>query len=195
MMLGVYEKGEFKSGVTVDGKQVKTKEYQLWEGMLRRCYCEKLQQRCPTYIGCSVSENFKNFQWFAEWCQSQVGFRMHGCQLDKDILLRGNKQYSEDTCVFVPRNINMLLIKRQASRGDLPIGVHWCNTGHNYRASCSDGAGSSKHIGRFTTPSAAFNAYKPFKEALIKRLAAEYQSVIDPRVYDALMAYEVFITD
>ena len=106
--VGVSESGEFKRTVVVDGKRVRMKEYMLWYNMLQRCYSEECQQKHPTYTGCTVSEDFKYFQRFARWCQSQVGFDLEGYQLDKDILLRCNKVYSEEVCVFVPRNINSL---------------------------------------------------------------------------------------
>ncbi len=193
--VGVSEAGMFARSFRVNGKKVRTKEYQLWHNMLKRCYSEGHQQYRQTYTGCSVSEGFKNFQHFAEWCQTQIGFGLDGYHLDKDILQRGNKVYSEDTCVFVLHNINSLLIKRDALRGNYPIGVSWKHSKQKYRAQCNDGTGNQVHLGLFTTPEAAFEAYKPFKEALIKRIATEYKDILDPRVYTALMAYEVSIDD
>ncbi len=193
--VGISDSGEFKRTVVIDGKQVRTKEYRLWSHMIERCYSEKCQQKNPTYIGCSVSEDFKYFQYFAKWCQGQFGFGTQGYQMDKDILLRGNRLYSEDSCVFVPQRINSLLVKCDAARGDLPIGVYWRTQDQQYRAQCQDGLGWRIHLGCFTTPEDAFQAYKVFKEDLIKQLANEYRDVIDPRVYNALMQYEVNIND
>ena len=74
---------------------VQTKEYVLWKDMLKRCYCEKYHLKKPTYIGCEVSENFKNYSFFYEWCQNQIGFNNKDWQLDKDLLVKGNEVYSE----------------------------------------------------------------------------------------------------
>ncbi len=193
--VGISEAGEFKRTVVVDGKKENTKEYMLWQPMLQRCYSIACQQKHPTYVGCSVSDDFRYFQRFAKWCQSQVGFNLDSFQMDKDILVRGNKLYSEDTCVFVPRNINMLLTKSDATRGEFPIGVSWDKPSQKYKAQCSTSNGKKVHLGLFTTPEAAHNTYKTFKESLIRCLADEYRSVIDTRVYDALVIYEVGIND
>ena len=94
--------------------------YQLWLNMLKRCTA-KFQTEYPTYVGTTCSENFKSYTFFTEWCYVQAGFTTEsvgGCwQLDKDTLIKGNKLYGEDTCVFVPRRVNMLLVKRDAKRG------------------------------------------------------------------------------
>ena len=115
-----------KYPITIDG--VKTKEYVLWKGMLQRCYSDAYQKKYPTYKGCQVSDNFKSYEYFYGWCHSQIGFGNDGFELDKDLLVKGNKVYSENTCVFIPNEINSLLIKRGASRGECLIGVHWSNT-------------------------------------------------------------------
>ena len=167
-----------------------TKLYNAWKGMLERCYTEKSLSKCPTYLGCSVSDNFKNFTFFKEWAEKQVGSDKDGWNLDKDILVRGNKIYSEDTCCFVPKEINLLLVKHDKGRGDYLLGVDYHKNRKQFRARCSD-----KHLGWFNTELEAFRAYKQAKEAYIKEVANKWKDQIDPKVYNALMKYEVEITD
>ena len=111
---------------TING--VQTKEYELWTSMLKRCYSDAYKKKYPTYEGCEVSDNFKNYEYFYEWWHNQIGFDNDGWQLDKDLLIKGNKVYSESTCVFIHQEINKILVKREASRGEHLIGVYWCNT-------------------------------------------------------------------
>lgn len=175
------------------------KEYNSWKSMLFRC-TEKAWQKKPSYVGTTCSENFKHYSFFYEGCQSQVGFsnidEKGKCwQLDKDLLVKGNKHYSENTCVFVPPRLNLLTTNCLSTRGELPVGVCW-NKGYNkFQAGCSDTTGKSKYLGVFDTIEEAFLAYKAFKEALIKEVANEYKNVLDNRVYQALTQYEVEITD
>lgn len=180
----------------VDGKIAM--EYALWKRMLERCYSPALHKKRPTYTGCSVSEPFKHFSYFREWATHQVGFNYFDegvvWPLDKDLLVKGNKVYSEYTCVFVPRKINMLLIKRDAARGVHPIGVSWDKIGGCYRASCRvDGV--LHYISSSPTAESAFQAYKAFKEESIKKTALEYKNLLDPRAFKALLQYTVEIDD
>ena len=78
--------------------------YSKWSGMLMRCYCDKYQAKNPTYIGCSVSADWLNFQNFAKWFHENY---IDGFELDKDSLIKGNKIYSKDTCVFLSRGKNI----------------------------------------------------------------------------------------
>ena len=180
-----------KYPVRVKGKN--TPMYNLWRNVLTRCYDPKYQKRRPSYIGCSVGENFKNFSLFYVWAQKQIGFGQENYHLDKDLLIKGNKLYSEDTCVFLPRELNGLLPSCKAARGTLPVGVSDHRGG--FRACCSSGGSRSYHIGMFDTPELAFQAYKEAKEAFIKSQAEKWKALIDPRAFAALMAYEVSITD
>ena len=102
-----------------------TKEYDLWKSMLRRCYSDTCKKKQPTYEGCEVSDNFKSYEYFYEWCNKQIGFDNEGWHLDKDLLVKGNKIYSESTCVFIPADVNLVLTKRTSSRGQHLIGVCW----------------------------------------------------------------------
>ena len=174
---------------------VQTKEYDLWAGMLKRCYSDIFKKKRPTYEGCEVSENFKSYEYFYEWCHKQIGFGDDGWQLDKDLLTKGNKVYSESTCVFIPREINQILVKSTASRGEYLIGVYWDKTKKAFIAQVGKSKGKQEWLGSFKTEVEAFNAYKQAKEAFVKEQANKFKSQIDPRAYNALMNYTVEITD
>tara|TARA_R110000787_G_scaffold34560_1_gene89387 strand:- start:260 stop:907 length:648 start_codon:yes stop_codon:yes gene_type:complete len=83
----------------------RTKCYYVWKGMFWRCYSETFQKRQPTYIGCSVSSEWHNYQVFAEWFYANYTKGLH---LDKDIKVRGNRVYSPDLCLFVTQKENNL---------------------------------------------------------------------------------------
>ena len=187
-----------KYPITING--VKTKEYKLWQSMLQRCYSDSAyNKQRPTYIDCEVSDNFKSYEYFYEWCHKQIGFGVDGngnpFQLDKDLLIKGNKVYSEDSCVFLPQEINTLLVKNTASRGEHLIGVSWSKTNKAFRAMINKNKGKPEHLGYFKTELEAFNAYKEAKESFVKEQAEKWKGKIDGRAYEALMKYTVEITD
>ena len=176
-----------------------TKEYNRWYSMLERCYSDTFKKKYLTYEGCEASENFKSYEYFYEWCQKQIGFNNEGngnpFQLDKDLLIKGNKVYSESTCVFIPSEINSLLVKHEALRGEHLIGVHWSKTHKAFKATVRKNKGGREHLGYFATELEAFNAYKTAKESFIKEQAEKWKDKIDERAYEALMKYQVEITD
>ena len=178
---------------------VLTKEYRLWNNMLKRCYSDTVKKKQPTYEGCEVSDKFKSYEYFYEWCNKQIGFANDGnvnpFQLDKDLLIKGNKVYSENVCVFLPQEINSLLVKSTASRGEYLIGVCWHKTRKAFVAQVNKNKGKREHLGLFKTEPEAFNAYKTAKESFVKEQANNWKSEIDPRAYEALMKYEVNIDD
>ena len=172
-----------------------TKEYDLWYSMLRRCCSNDFKKKRPTYEGCEVSDNFKSYEYFYEWCQNQIGFNNKDWHLDKDLLVKGNKVYSENTCVFIPQEINKVLTKRESMRGEHLIGVCWRDKSKAFVAVVSKNKGKPKHLGLFKTEIEAFNSYKTAKETFIKEQANNWKSQIDIRAYNALMNYKVEITD
>jgi len=172
----------------VNGKT--SKPYSLWISLLTRCF--RPEKKSRAYAGCSVSQNFKTYNYFHEWCQNQIGFGQESFELDKDLLFKGNKTYSEDTCLFLPSRLNKLLLTSGAIRGSLPLGVS--AHGKRFKAQCLRET-TSPHIGIFNTPEEAFAAYKQAKESFIKLQAEKWKALIDPRAYAALMAYEVSISD
>ena len=167
--------------------------YARWNSMLERCYCPSFQSKHPYYNESLPDVSWLNFQVFAEWASKQVGYEVDRWQLEKDILVRGNKLYTPSTCCFVPQELNTLIIKADAARGILPIGLT-LHTDQKYSVHVS-GISPSGYVGVYDDIDFAFSRYKEVKEARIKQQAAKWQSQIDPRAYEALMNYEVLITD
>ena len=191
----VYGIGVFGNKYPSRVNGVKTKEYKLWHSMLVRCYSDTIKKKHPTYEGCEVSDNFKSYEYFYEWCHSQIGFGNKDWHLDKDLLVKGNKIYSEDSCVFIPQEVNTLLTKRTNSRGEYSIGVSWSKTSKAFVATVAKNKGKTEWLGYFNTEIEAFNAYKQAKESFIKEQAEKWKGKIDNRAYNALMNYTVEITD
>ena len=169
--------------------------YNTWMCMLNRCYGAMHTKKNSPYKDCSVSENFKYYPYFKEWCNKQIGFGNKGWALDKDILVKGNKVYSEDTCCFVPMEINGLQFSSSIRGGDYPIGVSYDAKNDKYKAQMGGKGASKTFIGRYATPEEAFQAYKQAKEAYIKEVAEKWKDQIDIRVYEALMNWRVSIDD
>ena len=171
-----------------------TPVYSTWNAMMTRCYNENLRVKHPTYEDCTVSESFKYLSRFKDWYGNQIGHDQEGWHLDKDILVKGNKIYSEETCCFVPPEINSALVTSGSRRGMFSQGVTYNCTKTRYRARIQRG-NKWKSLGTYDTPEEAFAAYKPIKEAHIKSLANKWKDQIDVRVYDALMNWTIEITD
>ena len=183
--------------VKVDG--VDCRQYKLWHALIRRCYDANYHELRPTYIGCSIAEEWKCFSNFLVWCNNQAGYKMKDINgrhfpLDKDVINKNNKTYSSEGCSFVPQIINSILVKCDSKRGCYPVGVSFCKRDRRYISFVS-AEGNVKNLGRFNTVIEAFQAYKNAKEAECKRLANLYKDVIQPAVYEALMTYTVEIDD
>lgn len=190
-VFGVACVGEGEYKVSKNGKC--TKCYKTWNHMLERCYSKKFQERNPTYIDCSVSEDWLNFQVFGKWFdENYYNIGEEVMSLDKDILMKGNKIYSPQTCVFVPQRINLLFTKNNIVRGDSPIGVSYKNK--KYKAYCNVDR-KKKSLGYYDTPEEAFQAYKQYKEQYIKEVADQYKNVIPQKLYEAMIKYQVEIDD
>ena len=117
--------------------------------------------------------------------------------LDKDILVKHNKIYSPETCVFVPHKINKLFVKGDKVRGKSVIGTSLFKNG-KYRVDCNlfnpeTGKSRLEYLGLYDTQEKGFEVYKYYKERNIKQVADYYKGQIPQKLYDALYKYEVEI--
>lgn len=169
--------------------------YSAWVHMLKRCYDDRYQSTHQTYIGCYVDERWHSYKAFRLWFEDEDRGYKDGYELEKDIKVHGNKVYSPETCLVVPRFINTLFTKADKIRGNTMIGVTATKNG-NYSARLAKG-GEQVYLGRFATEMEAFLAYKSEKEKYIKEVADKYYNdgLIAKEVYDALYKYEVMEDD
>ena len=155
--------------------------YEVWKSMLKRCYSEKSLESYPTYIGTSVCNEWLYASAFKEWMDQQD---WEGKSLDKDIIAPGSKLYSPQTCAFVLPATNLFVTARNACRGDYPIGVSLFKRTGKYRARCSNPfTGENEHLGYFSTPVEAHEAWRKRKHELAQLVAA---TELDPRIIEAL---------
>lgn len=183
--VGYFGVGSYKA--KIDKKH--TNNYLVWRSMLVRCYDKGYHKRKPTYKGCTVNERWHNFQIFAEWCENNF---KKGFELDKDVLCKDCKNYSPETCCFLPSEVNIIFAKSNSTRGKYPIGVGELRG--KFQANIRIN-GKQVYLGLFDTPEEAFQAYKVAKEAHIKEVADKWKDQITEKVYQALIKYQIEITD
>lgn len=177
--------GEGKYKAYMKGVHIQTKKYTAWQNMLCRCYHEKDRHLHATYEECIVCDEWLNYQNFAQWYDDNFydvedGKRMH---IDKDILCKGGKIYSPETCIFVPQRINMLFMKKsRITDSDLPTGIRRTSTGFIAEY-------NTKYLGNYESLEEATTEYEKEKRMHIKELANEYRDRLPPYVYSVLLAW------
>ena len=168
---GVGYLGEGKYTATENGK--KTDKYKIYYSMLQRCYDPKHQERYPTYKDCRVEDYLLNFQHMGKWIEENY-YKVPG------------------------ERINTLFVKNDKTRGENPIGVSDLPSG-NYQVMCNNRYGKNIYLGTYTTKEEAFQAYKNYKEKVIKEVIDSYEGKIpEPhysRLKTAMYNYKVEIDD
>lgn len=181
---------KFKSGFfpsKLNGKH--TVYYNVWMGIRKRCLNK--DRRHPSYSNCIICEEWLDFQKFAKWYDENY---KEGYNIDKDILIKGNKVYSPETCCVVPKEINLAVMNDKNRRGKYPIGMYFDKGNNVFQARISK-YGIPTYLGCYNSTDEAFEVYKKAKEDYLKELANKYKENISEAVYNALMNYKVEITD
>ena len=137
--------------------------YTKWSSMLYRCYGRKYPS---SYTGCTVTEEWHYFSNFKKWMESRS---WEGKQLDKDILVPGNKVYGENFCLLVTRDLNTLLNTNEHIRGKYPLGVSSKTVSPQKRVyhARQSKYGKDCHIGHFDTVEEAAFEYNEHRRAYI----------------------------
>lgn len=173
-----------------DEKGIVTKEYKLWRAMLQRCYGNSYKERENTYEGCSVCEEWLNFQNFAKWVSENYyeipDTKVH---LDKDVIVSDNKQYSPEYCCFLPMEINLIFSKNNSLNNSRFVGVDEIHNKRSvkYKARCRFSKGVHKTSKTCDTFEEAKEIYYDMKNDRIHSVAEKYKEYLPKKVYDILV--------
>lgn len=176
----------FGIGINDCGEQTREKSYRAWFNMFVRCYNKQSLDKRPTYNGCYVGDDWKYLSNFKKWYNEHY---VEGWCLDKDLLVKGNKEYAPDKCCFVPQEINVFLSKDRRVGNNPFSGIYVMKSG-NFAVNFL-----GKRIGTYKLFEDAFASYKKYRETRAKNLADKWKDKIEPRVYEALYNYKIEITD
>ena len=171
---------DYKVTRKVSDKTLYCPFYERWRGMLSRCY----GKRYKTYIGCTVCDSWLVFSNFKKWMLTQD---WKDKELDKDLLVSGNKQYSPETCVFVSQKVNKFVIENKKSRGEFLIGTYFKKDRSKFVSLCRNPcSGKAEYLGSYDNEIEAHLAWVNRKLELVKELRAVNE--IDDRIECALLS-------
>lgn len=178
--VGYLGEGEYK-GCT---NKHRAKSYLMWKNILLRCYETDADKFIPRYKNCTVSEEWHNYQNFAKWYEDNY---IEGFEIDKDLLVKGNKIYGPDTCCFIPQEINNTIRNFNKPGKKYPTGV--TSSGRYFMAKISIGNKLKQKL--FRNVKDAYNYYKNHKENRIKELGEKYKNLLSNKAYKALINYNI----
>lgn len=158
-----------------------SKDYKIWRNMLERCYCERTQEKFPTYKGCSVCDEWQLFSNFKKWFFENY---IEGWELDKDIICIGNKVYSPSTCCFVPRELNSIL---RLSRVNDTCGIYKRMNG-KYSAAIRIN-GENIYLGTFKSFEDAKHTRDKLFIGKVKDVVSKYEGLLPKHVVVACLNY------
>lgn len=171
LILGVgVNDADYVTQYKIDGKYVQCPIYTKWVNMLARCYNKNFLKNRPSYIGCTVSKPWLKFSVFSEWYEENS---VDGWHLDKDLIMKGNKVYSPEMCLFVPVSINSLLLNSASSRGEFPVGVYFNKSMNKFKSQITID-NKVTHLGYHETVEEAYSLYVKSKNNEINRKCEQY---------------------
>ena len=163
----VYNVGVTDVGMT-DGNGKHLRSYCTWNSMIERCYNKKRLEKHPTYVNCTVSDEWKLYSNFKKFYDENY---VDGLFLDKDLLQDGvvNKVYSSNTCLFVPRALNNFFTNHKSSSVSDYRGTSWKESHKKWVAQIKvnnheTGISKVKHLGLFTDPELSELVYDTARE-------------------------------
>lgn len=179
----VYNFGTYDG--TFVGKNNDNPVYQVWVGMIKRCYSQTNFSRSPTYINTTVCDEWSLYSNFEMWYNAN---HIDGFFLDKDIIGGSTNTYSPLTCAFVPRELNNSILDRKSESPYL-IGVCY----HKKKKDMINeykkpfyAQLNSKPLGSYETEYEAHRAWQCGKIQYFNELIEKYKGSVDVRIIEGV---------
>ena len=160
--------------------------YSMWKKMLERCYGRRSVYK--SYRNCIVCEEWHNLSGFLVFFDTNY---IEGFELDKDFLVTGNRVYGPSTCLFIPKEINTLLVRCGRGKDGILHGIRFSVRLNKYVANVNNPITHKReHLGVFDTVEQAEFAYISRKKEIIKKIADKYKSVMPTRTYKYIINHK-----
>lgn len=161
-----YGRGYF--GVGKYNTKEHMKAFKRWSDMFLRCYDPYYlnNDKYIAYRDVVVCEEWHNYQVFAEWYYENY---VEGFELDKDFLFVGNRVYSPQTCIFLPKRINIFIANKMRKRenssgGHAGISIRKLKNGITYVIKCNNFDTSEEiYLGRNKELEYAIDIYNKYR--------------------------------
>lgn len=147
-----------------------------WKHMIERCYNYEKNIRNKSYADCEVCREWLDKEVYRLWDDANRYKIKSGStlELDKDILVKGNRLYSPERCLLVPKYINSYFNSLRIERKyNLPVGVSLIDGKYVAKATINM-EGKAKYLGYYDTPSEAHEAWVNFKNEQLGSVIIPY---------------------
>jgi len=164
--------------------------YQTWMSLLERIFSPVSIKKHPTYEGCTISDEWLCFDTFQKDCKKLIGYEEKekytdiNFEMDKDVLFHGNKHYSKENCIWLPRKLNSFCSNFYSTNKTGFEGV-FITKHKRYRARVSIN-GISKDIGFYKTPIEAYLEHCKVKLKVLEMYLTDDFPFLDERIKESL---------
>lgn len=177
--VGVYDSTE---PTRVSGKM--RPAYQTWANIIERCYSQSYHNGKPSYVGCTVCDEWLTYSNFETWFNENY---REGWHLDKDIINSESRVYCPEWCLFIPSWVNTFVSTGRHGKSLMGVYEHLDGRPKKYQAHCRNPfTKKNERLGSFYTDLEAHEAWKKRKIEHVETMRNQLDE-IDLRLYPALL--------
>ena len=150
--------------------------YADWSSMLLRAFSDEFKNKRNAYIATTCCEEWRVFSNFLNWFNSngQSFDKVKNLALDKDLKSLWGNLYSPETCIYLPKELNTLLLMNNPNR-DCLLGVYFDKESGKYRTqSKTTPSGVKIKSKRFTSELEAHHNYLLYKAGMLMWASETY---------------------
>lgn len=153
--------------------------YADWSSMLIRSFSEEYKAKRTCYAKVTCCEEWRLFSNFLEWFNTngQPFDQIKNLDLDKDLLSLWGNTYSPSTCIYVPKELNSILVMTTNSK-DCLLGVYFDKESGKYRTQGKTTPyGVKIKSDRFTSELEAHHSYLVYKAGILMWASESFDEI------------------